>query len=225
METKLKSQSIQQEFLNGWINASETWTRESDNSFSEPIDATLKYQKGDKIRYKQGGAYKYQYVIGVGAYSGGKTIITTTGGSAYVFTNGTAITDNYYSHQTSPVGFPAYFSYTPTYTGFSSNPTIGMWFKLIGGTCYLHGYASGTGTSNANNFLISLPISASTSTRSYQPGYAVDNDGETSALFAISGADNSTNMIISKGFSINSLNWTTSGTKYCDPPPMFYEIA
>lgn len=96
--------------VDGWISANVSWTRESDNSFSEPIDATLKYQKGDKLRYKQGGAYKYQYVISVGAYSGGKTIITTTGGTDYKFDSGTAITDNYYSHQDNPIGFPAYIN-------------------------------------------------------------------------------------------------------------------
>ena len=101
----------------GWEPALQTWTRESDNSFSEPIDATLKYQKGDKIRYKQGAGYKHQYVVSVGAYSAGKTIITTTGGSDYVFTNGTAITDNYYSHIENPIGFPHWFNFTPVYSG------------------------------------------------------------------------------------------------------------
>jgi len=119
---------------NGWTNPYQTWTRESDNSFSEPIDATLKYQKGDKIRYKQGAGYKYQYVISIGAYSGGKTIITTTGGSDYIFTSGTAITDNYYSHQENPIGFPAYFNFIPTWTGITlGNSTLNIGkFSLIG---------------------------------------------------------------------------------------------
>ena len=75
--TLATSESIKAYVDSGWSNANQTWTREGDNSFSEPIDATLKYQKGDKIRYKQGGGWKYQYIISVGAYSGGKTIIST----------------------------------------------------------------------------------------------------------------------------------------------------
>ena len=109
--TKLAtSESIKAYVDSGWSNANQTWTREGDNSFSEPIDATLKYQKGDKIRYKQGGGWKYQYIISVGAYSGGKTIMTTTGGSDYKFDSGTAITDNYYSKVENPQGFPHWFN-------------------------------------------------------------------------------------------------------------------
>jgi hypothetical protein len=80
----------------------------------------LKYQKGDKIRYKQGGGWKYQYIIGVGAYSGGKTIMTTTGGSDYKFDSGTAITDNYYSKVENPQGFPRTLAY-PICTAYTSN--------------------------------------------------------------------------------------------------------
>ena len=120
----------------GWINALQTWTRESDNSFSEPIDATLKYQKGDKLRYKQGAGYKYQYVIGVGAYSAGKTIMTTSGGSDFLFTNGVAITDNYYSHEENPIGFPPFFNWTVVHsrsaTAYTNLPTTNSAiFKLV----------------------------------------------------------------------------------------------
>lgn len=129
--------------VGGWTTSVQTWTRESDNSFSEPIDATGKYVKGDKIRYKQGGTYKYQYIIGVGAYSAGKTIMTTTGGSDYVFTNAVAITDNYYSHQSSPIGFPSAFAFTPVWIG--SGGSAGAYalsnfnsrFSINGGICHI----------------------------------------------------------------------------------------
>ena len=113
--------------VDGWSPAGQTWTRESDNTFSEPIDATTKYQKGDKIKYKQGAGYKYQYIIGVGSYSDGKTIMTTTGGSDYIFTNGTAITDSYYSHVLNPTSFPGYLNWYVTHsrsgTAYTNLPT------------------------------------------------------------------------------------------------------
>jgi hypothetical protein len=141
----------------GWFSSGQTWTRESNTSFSEPIDATLKYQKGDKIRYKQGGTYKYQYVISVGAYSGGKTIITTTGGSDFVFTNGTAITDNYYSHQATPIGFPSSFAYTPT---GPTNTTLTGRFTINGSILNGWIYAVLTGTPSFAS-LPTLPVTAS----------------------------------------------------------------
>ena len=159
--TKLAtSESIKAYVDSGWSNANQTWTREGDNSFSEPIDATLKYQKGDKIRYKQGGGWKYQYIISVGAYSGGKTIMTTTGGSDYKFDSGTAITDNYYSHASSPIGFPALgitvASWTTSGTPFTNNPTTTTSYFFITGnvvtlqmTFQCHATSGGTGAFNA----------------------------------------------------------------------------
>lgn len=150
--------------IDGWILANETWTRESDNTFSEPIDATLKYQKGDKIRYKQGAGYKYQYIISVGAYSGGKTIMTTTGGSDYVFTNGTAITDNYYSHESSPIGFPDFFNTTASFTvatfdnGSGGQPTTNVLRFKIFGNC-LTGFCSFTGTKAGTDMFIKMASS------------------------------------------------------------------
>jgi hypothetical protein len=167
--TKLAtSESIKAYVDSGWSNANQTWTREGDNSFSEPIDATLKYQKGDKIRYKQGGGWKYQYIIGVGAYSGGKTIMTTTGGSDYKFDSGTAITDNYYSHASSPIGFPYWFSYTPSYSAkgsmtWTSITTYIAQFRVIGSEVLLYLSCSGTiGGTLSNYIYVTTPVTTTT---------------------------------------------------------------
>jgi len=139
LTNKTLTSPVFQGTVDGWISANETWTRESDTSFSEPIDATSKYQKGDKIRYKQGGGWKYQYIVGVGAYSGGKTIMTTTGGSDYKFNSGTAITANYYSHQENPIGFPTFFNTTLTYiSGGQFNLAPICTFALVGKYCILN---------------------------------------------------------------------------------------
>lgn len=106
----------------GWISANETWTYASSTSFTISGDLTGKYQKGDKIRLKQGGGYKYFYIIGV-SYSSPNTTITITGGSDYSLTNST-ITDNYYSKALKPQDFPNYFNWTPTVTAESGTPTV-----------------------------------------------------------------------------------------------------
>jgi hypothetical protein len=90
--------------LSGWAPAIETWEYASSTSFSISGDKRDKYQKGDKIRLKQGGDWKYFYITGV-SYSAPNTTITITGGSDYTLANA-AITDNYYSKAMNPQGWP-----------------------------------------------------------------------------------------------------------------------
>ena len=100
----------------GWISANETWTYASASTITVPAGAAAKYAKGDKIRFKQGAGYKYFYVISIA-----DTVLTVTGGTDYTVATPTAITDNYYSHQENPIGFPELFNYVPSWT----NLTIG----------------------------------------------------------------------------------------------------
>ena len=126
----------------GWLSANETWTYASANTITVPSGAANKYGKGDKIRLKQGGSYKYFYIIGVA-----DTVLTVTGGSDYTVAN-SAITDNYYSHQMNPFGFTMEFACaSPTWntnevdngTG-GQQPTAGTnKFMIIGNKLYLRG--------------------------------------------------------------------------------------
>lgn len=92
----------------GWVAAGQTWTYEAGDdptyTFSEPIDATGKYSLGMKLKCTQGGSTKYGIVTAVGAYSGGKTIITAYWGTDYDL--GATITNPYYSTAKAPFGFP-----------------------------------------------------------------------------------------------------------------------
>lgn len=217
-QTQLKSQ---QAFGgDGWQLANETWTYASATTITVPSGAASKYAKGDKIKLTQ-TTVKYFYIIGVA-----DTVLTVTGGSDYTVAN-EAISANYYSHESSPIGFPDWFNWTPAYTGFSSNPTIQSQFSLKGRTCFIKGYPSSAGTSNATSFKLTLPIAPSTSSakRSYAYGWGVDNGSATGTIFAVSGADDATNLIISRAFDGSGNNWTNSGSKYAYIPPMFYEIA
>lgn len=99
----------------GWIPVTETWTYASASTITVPTNATTRYQKGVKIRFKQGGSYKYYVGKTIAA-----TLITVFVNTDYVVAN-SAITDIAYSFGEKPYGFPDYFRYTPTF----GNVTIG----------------------------------------------------------------------------------------------------
>jgi hypothetical protein len=94
----------------GWIDALETWTYASATTITVPAGAASKYSVGDKIKLTQTTA-KYFYVTAVA-----DTVLTVTGGTDYTVANA-AITFPYYSKASSPVGFPGWFSWTPTFSG------------------------------------------------------------------------------------------------------------
>ena len=89
--------------VDGWVNSDETWTYASATTITVPAGATAKYQKGDKIKLTQ-TTVKYFYIVGVA-----DTLLTVVGGTDYTIANA-AISANYYSHASSPVGFPNYFN-------------------------------------------------------------------------------------------------------------------
>lgn len=91
--------------LSGWFEPTETWTYVSSVSFTVPTDLTLRFQAGDKIRWKQGGSYKYGWVK-TATYSAPNTTVTTIGFSSYTFASAT-ITNNGYSKMEFPAGFPS----------------------------------------------------------------------------------------------------------------------
>lgn len=149
----------------GWTPG-EAWTFVSTSTFSVASDVTLKYSKGNLIKLTQ-TTVKYFYVIGVGAFSAGTTIITVTGGSDYALANA-AITLPFFSNGVEANGFPQWFNWIPSYTGFSVNPTpVFNRFCIVGHqiTCVIR--QVGTGTGSGTTFFISLPVTAASVGVSY----------------------------------------------------------
>jgi hypothetical protein len=141
----------------GWQDANESWTFATATTITVPSDATLKYSVGDKIKLTQSAVVKYFYIVGVST-----TVLTITGGSDYTLAN-SAITANYYSKAASPLGFPTWFNYSPTPTGFSVLPTnLVSQFKIDGRSCTLVHSEGAVGTSNSGGFTIPLPVTAAT---------------------------------------------------------------
>jgi hypothetical protein len=194
----------------GWIDADESWAFASATTITVPSDATLKYQIGDKIRFTQDATTKYFYVVGVTA-----TVLTVTAGTDYTVT-ASAITVPFYSHTLSPLGFPQYFNYTPTFTGFSAVPaTPSAQFCLVGKLVTLI-ISTGNGTSNATDFTATLPISMAVppNTLSCQSGgnNGTNNNGfQNDVIAIIASASPTIVQFLRNGGS--GVNWTASNNK------------
>ena len=87
--------------VDGWISANETWTYASATTITVPSGAVSKYNKGDKFKVTSNGSILQGYIVGIA-----DTLLTVAGDTLtnYTFTN------NYYSHASSPLGFPTHFS-------------------------------------------------------------------------------------------------------------------
>ncbi len=143
----------------GWVDAEETWTYASATTISINADMTGILRKGDKIKLTQ-TTLKYFYVVSVGAYSGGNTIITITGGSDYVVAN-EVITISYYSHASTPIGFPSYFNWSPTTGGITKGAggTLNTTFTINGNVVNFYiNFVFGTGSAISGRNTFTLPI-------------------------------------------------------------------
>ena len=191
--------------LDGWCYDTDTWTYVSATSFKiTGKNVRYRFPKGTKIKLVQTST-KYFYVVAT-AYST-DTTITITGGSDYTLASAT-ISGQAYSYAAAPQGFPQWFNYTPTFTGFSTVPTGIHKFSVIGSTCFAN-IRETSGTSNSTAFAISAPITPLEVT--YFPIRLMDSDawGNNPGLARI----NTTGVIdIYKDLSASET--TNSGSKY-----------
>lgn len=190
---------------NGWQDANDDWAYASATTITVLTGATSKYAKGDKITLVQAATTKYFYVVGVAA-----TTLTITGGSDYTLTND-AITNNYYSHDANPVGFPDWFAYTATLVGFSSTTINQTRFKIVGRSVILNVYISGT--SNATSTTLTLPVTSIT-LANYNSNvmiHAIDNGTAAATVDYSTILSNDT--IADLAHNDNNAGWTASGTK------------
>lgn len=193
----------------GWIDDSaETWTFASATTFTISGDKTAKYTTGTRIKLTQ-TTIKY-FVVVSSAFASGTTTVTVTGGSDYSVANA-AISANAHSYQANPQGYPGWFNYTPTYTGFSVDPSGGSHrFAVNGRVCTVIISPSSNGTSNATNFQVSAPI-VSAGDSGYQAAF-VRNNGANQAAPGLTNlpSASSTIDVYRDG---TALAWTNSGGK------------
>lgn len=139
----------------GWTDDSRTWVYATASTFTiAGVDLTTAFGKGTRLRLKQGGSYKYFVVVG-SAFST-NTTVTVAVNNDHTLANA-AITDNDYSYEASPQGYPGWFNYTPTYTGFTGAVTTSMAkYSIVGTQCVINYYFNGT--SNANFMTATIPV-------------------------------------------------------------------
>ena len=117
----------------GWQDANETWVYASATTITVPTGAASRYQKGDKFKLTANSVVLQGYIITVA-----DTLLTVVGDA---LTNHT-FTDNYYSHQENPLGFPGEFSWTPIAYGTSGSAgtyaqdVVSRAFTVIGKMCF-----------------------------------------------------------------------------------------
>lgn len=98
----------------GWTAITDTWTRTGNYTFTISGDVTTnpEYQQGVKVRWKDGGSYKYG-VIGSASYASPNTTITLVTNDDYAMAAAT-ITDTYYSIFQKPDSWPDWFDFSTT---------------------------------------------------------------------------------------------------------------
>lgn len=203
----------------GWMVDANAWTYVNATTFTTPNDRTGTYVKGVKLKYTQTTA-KYAYVI-ASSYASGTTTVTITGGSDYSLANA-AVSSPFYSRST-PQGFPNWFNWVPTMTGFSSNPTGGVYrFKIVGNTVTAVVRQPYTGTSNANSLHLSAPVTSATITDGVWANFADVTDNGTGTQGMISIASPSSTFLVYKG--VSSVVFATSGAKNVVAAQLDYEF-
>jgi len=147
----------------GWIDDVNTWVYASATSFTiASVDATGWLVKGTKLKLVNGGSTKYFYVVSSSFST--NTTVNVTGGSDYTIAN-SAITVPQYSYIAGPPGFPQWFTYAPTVTGYSAVPANALYrFCIQGTTVFLNFTENTPGTSNLTTKTHTLPVTAKTVT-------------------------------------------------------------
>jgi len=173
--TKLATQqSIKAYVDGGWNSVNETWTYASATTITIPAGGASKYAKGDKIKLTQ-TTVKYFYIVGVA-----DTVLTITGGSDYTLIDAT-ISANYYSHASSPIGFPQWFSWTPVLNNFTlGNGTITGKFCVYSRNVSLRVKLTWGSTTSSSNFnQLTPPVTLTDITSDFGLGncYIYDNSG------------------------------------------------
>lgn len=130
------------------------------NQFTVPVDATSYLAPGTKISYNDGGV---DYgVVRSAVNNSGTTTVTLITTSDFSIANAT-LTAPRFSHEESPVGFPAAFAWTPTLVGWSSNPTaVHYRWSARGRRMKIDVFQFTAGTSNATAHTLTLPVIAAT---------------------------------------------------------------
>lgn len=195
----------------GWTDdTAHTWVYASASTFTiAGVDLTATFTKGTRIRFKQGAGYKYAVVVGSSFST--NTTVTIAVNDDYTIANA-AITNNYYSYQVNPQGYPGWFNYTPTFGGFSASPVVECKYSITGRLFHMQIVRTSGGTSNSTSFSISIPFTAAFATNTALYGNATDNSAALTTPVSGDIANGGTSISVYKDYAGSS--WTNSGSKF-----------
>ena len=189
--TKLATTKYVNSDRDGWFATSDTWVYASATTFTiAGVDRTTQLTKGTRISYND-GSVDYG-VVGAVTFST-DTTVTLIANNQYSIANAT-LTAPRYSYAANPQGYPTWFGYTPTYTGYSANPSSAVYrFRVIGTECYLMIREATNGTSSLSTKTYSLPVTAATVTNAVWAGTMAYIDNAVASttfgsLFVVSAA-------------------------------------
>lgn len=189
----------------GWKKAPGSWTYASASTITVTTGAASVYGKGDRIRWKQGGAYKYGVIVTVA-----DTLLTIAVNTDYTVAN-SAITDIYFSHEANPLGYPHWFNWTTSWAGFSANPTGTFIYSIIGNMCSIYYIDGSTGTSNATSLTFTGPVPALKTAIMAHVLFAKDNGSNLTTPSHLATTATSATITAYKSFAAAA--WTNTGSK------------
>lgn len=158
----------------GWQRGTGTWTYASSTTFTVPAADAALMGPGTKLWFTQTTS-KYFYVSSVSG-----TTVTINANGDYTLANAT-ITAPYFSNAATPINFPQWFSFTPSWTNLTpgSGTNVGYYAK-IGRTILMRvRFVYGSGSSVGSNPILTLPVTSSsnisTNTSNIGSGMALDS--------------------------------------------------
>lgn len=199
-----------QGIIDGWIGSTDTWTYASASTFTiSGVDRTTTFTKGTRLKFTQ---TTVKYAVVVSSSFSTNTTVTIAVNNDYTIANA-AITSPYYSYQANPQGYPGWFNYSPSYTGFSSSPPDPIRYYIIGTLITLETGGCGSGVSNATSYTISSPVTIATGYWTGFGGVYDNSSWQAMCGFLEATSSISTTVINARKNTYATNNWTASNNK------------
>lgn len=155
------------------------------STFTQSGDARRRFKVGTRIRWYESGTEKFGVVSAV-AFASSTTTVTLAPNTDYWM----AATPDYgivfFSHILDPEGYPHWYNWTITFTGFSADPSgyIAK-FRVDENVCDIVVRMPNNGTSNSTSFNISLPIAVKTFTNALYVVLGTGTDNSVALTTAV----------------------------------------
>lgn len=194
----------------GWTADLDTWTYASASTFTVSGDVTARFSKGTRLKFTQ-TTTKYA-VVRNSTHAAGTTTVTIAVNDDYTIANA-SLDSTYYSYTVNPQGYPGWFNFTPTITGFSTSGHLNNCrYRIDGNMCHFYFDNFNTsGTSNATTFTVTVPVSPAINQMPFASNYV--NNGTQGTTPGMIRTQNAT-LTLDLYTNWNAAAWTNSGTKW-----------